>query len=500
MTLPVSFGDWIRQRRRALGMTQEELADHVACSVSAIRKIEQDERRPSTQVAELLATELQVPAEDRATFILVARGERSIMRLDPQTLLPPLPSLFSPPVPAPSPVQRLGGLPAQTTPFIGREAESEQMIHLLHDPGCRLITILGPGGSGKTRLSIQVAQQASDAFPDGVVFVQLAPLTAATLVPEAVASAIGLDRRERNTVATQVIQHLQHRQLLLVLDNFEHLIEATPWLTTLLQESSVKVLVSSRERLNVAGEWIFEIHGLPQPPEHEAGDLIGYSAAALLIASLRRTQPSYVVDGDDRNAIIRICRRLEGMPLALELAAPWIRTLTLPEIADEIERSYDFLATTARGAPERHRSLRAAFEHSWRLLAPHEQRALSRLSVFRGGFDRTAAATVAAATLTDLVALMDKSLVRRAGSARYDVHELVRQFAATYLDDERDATHLAHAHFYCKLAEQASTELHGIHQLAWYARLEEEHDNLRSALDWAKAKNENVVTLNLLAH
>lgn len=492
MIPPVSFGDWLRRRRRALDMTQDELAVRVGCSLSAIRKIEQNERRPSPEIAELLANQLQVPAVDRTLFVRVARGERNVERLGLATLQPQTPAWPGPlrAVLAPRPPV---SLPAQATPFLGRELEIEQLVHLLRTPGCRMVTIFGPGGSGKTRLSIEVAQCVSGDFSDGVVFVPLAPLTAAALVPEAIAGAIGLECKGCDTIANQVIDHLRERELLLVLANFEHLMDAAPWLAALLQSTAVTVLTSSRERLGVLGEWVFEIHGLAQPPEQDGGDLEKYSAAALLIAGFRRAQPDYVVHADDYQAIVRICRRLEGMPLGLELAAPWIRTLTAEEIAAEIERSYDFLATAARNVPERHRSLRAAFEHSWRLLGPHEQRMLSRLSVFRGGFGREAAAVVAGAALPDLAALMDKSLLRRAGSARYDVHELVRQFAITHLGDDDTDAHLAHARFYHDLVERANRELQGADQQLWYARLAEEQDNLRAAMDWALAQHETAV-------
>jgi predicted ATPase len=251
----------------------------------------------------------------------------------------------------------------------------------------------------------------------------------------------------------------------------------------------IKLLTTSREQLNLPGEWIFDLQGLPVPAgaDAEAGEIGASSSAALFLQAARRTSLNFQPTPVDAAAIARICRLVDGLPLALELAASWVRTLTPAEIADEIEQNIDFLATSARGVPERHRSMMAVFHHSWRLLSSAEQMALRRLSVFRGGFVREAAQVVADASLPLLSALVTKSLLRRSEQARYELHELVRQYAQSQLaaTGEADATHEAHLHYFVRLAEQAREGLFGADQVRWLEQLTREHDNLRAALGWA---------------
>jgi predicted ATPase len=220
----------------------------------------------------------------------------------------------------------------------------------------------------------------------------------------------------------------------------------------------------------------------------------------LFLQRARRAHVGFDATTDDYPVIVRICKLVDGMPLAVELAATWVRTLTCAEIADEIERSLDFLSVSARDIPPRHRSMRAVFDHSWELLSDDERRALARLSVFRGGFGREAAEEVGGASLTMLAGLVAKSLVRRPESGRYDLHELIRQYAALYLEADPAANAAArqqHYAFYLVLAEGAGAQLKGSVQLEWLRRLEQEHDNFRAALAWSLAGGQNDSALRL---
>jgi len=385
---------------------------------------------------------------------------------------------------------RTHNLPAQLTPFVGREHELVQIGDLLADPQCRLATVLGPGGIGKTRLALQVALEQIEAFPDGVFWVPLAQLREPELLATAVADAIGLALHGAEEPSTQLLHYLQDKELLLLLDNFEHLLAAAAWLSQLLRAApGVTLLVTSRERLDLQGEWLVNLGGLDLPGDGAAIERSG--CGQLWLQSARRAQTGYMLADEERPCVARICRLVEGMPLAIELAAAWTRVLACGEIAAEIEHGLALLTTASRDVPERHRSVRAVLDHSWQRLAGDEQRALRQLSVFRGGLERDAAAQVAGASLAQLAALVDKSLLRSnahmARQRRYDLHELVRQYALEQLKaaGETEQTRGRHLHYFLTLAEQAAPHFTGAEEGRWVARLEAEHGNLRAALEWA---------------
>jgi len=253
------------------------------------------------------------------------------------------------------------------------------------------------------------------------------------------------------------------------------------------QASGVKLLVTSRERLNLRGEWLFDVQGLPVPPLNQVDWAEEYSAVQLFMQNARRVQAGFVLKEEERLAVSRICHLVEGMPLAIELAAAWVPVLTCQEIAHEIERGMDFLATTMRDVPERQRSLRAACDHSWGLLSVDERRVLCQLAVFRGGFEREAAEQVAGATLPSLLALASKSLVRRAENGRYDLHEVVRQYALSHLadDPQGDETRDRHCEFYLALLRDREAALKSAAQREALRELTDEIDNVRAAWTWA---------------
>jgi predicted ATPase/DNA-binding SARP family transcriptional activator len=369
-------------------------------------------------------------------------------------------------------------LPSTLTPFLGRERELAEITRLLTRPECRLLTLVGPGGMGKTRLSVEAARHLRPHFPGGTAFISLAPLTAAAQIAPAVAEAVGL--RTPGAAERQLAGFFEGKQILLVLDNLEHLVGDPASLklveVALNRAPGLKLLVTSREPLAVADEWILEIGGL------------GRAAAELFTLSARRARADFAPADADRAAIAQICALVGEMPLGLELAAAWVRTLTPAEIAREIQRGLDVLATTRRDVPERHRSLRAVFDYSWRLLSATEQRALRELAVFQGGFTRQAAEAVAGASLSTLAALQAKSLLARMESGRYDIHPLLRQYLAvhSYAEAAADsASRERHLAYYLALAEQAEPQLLTADQVVWLERLEVELANLRAALRWS---------------
>lgn len=483
---PITFGDWLHQRRNALRLTREQLAARVGCSVSALRKLEAGERRPSLQIAELLANALGVEAEARPTFLKVARGELNVDRL-------PSPGLTTASSgqqrPASPPTPRLN-LPTHATPLVGRQVELAELGRLLHEPHCQLLTLVGPGGIGKTRLAVRAARQFGDAFPDGAAFVPLAPLNAARFVFPAIADSVGFRFSGPADPQSQLTAYLSDKRMVLVLDNAEHLLAdgAADLLGHLLQSApGVKLLVTSREVLNLQAEWVFVVQGLPVPDEATGSRPAEGGAVELFLQRAQRAHVGFVPKAEDGQAIARICQLVEGMPLAIELAASWVRVLSCQEIASELERDPGHLAVSARDLPERHRSLRAVFDHSWRLLPEAEQEALMRLSVFRGGFTREAAGQVAGASLAVLSSLLAKSLVRRGATGRYDLHELIRQYAGERLREAgaEERTRQAHAAWFEAYARAANAHLETQVAHVWLNDIEQEHNNIREVLQWS---------------
>ncbi len=376
-------------------------------------------------------------------------------------------------------------LPAQLTPFVGRQREMAEMAQLLRDPQCRLLTLVGPGGIGKTRLALRLAIEHADRFTHGAAFVPLASLESPSLIVSAIADASGLTFAGPMDPKRQLLRYLRNRQMLLLLDNTEHLLDGVAFFTEILEQApDVRLLVTSREQLNLRGEWVFDVGGLDLPADDETASREPSSAMTLFLQRARRAEVGISLKDEDKAAMARICRLVGGMPLAIELAAAWVRTLTLEEIEREIERSLDFLATSVRDVPERHRSMRAVFDHSWRLLTLEEQGIVARLSVFRGGMQREAAEAIAGATLPVLSSLLAKSLLRRAPSGRYDLHELVRQYGADRLRDNADeetATRNRHSAYYIEFTARQQKRLRGAPQLEALAETSPEMENIRLA-------------------
>lgn len=350
-------------------------------------------------------------------------------------------------------------LPAVLTSLVGREREVKTVIEMLQNQSVSLVNLIGLGGAGKTQLALAVARQLEPQFKNGACFVQLAPIEKdKTLLLSAVARAFSLPVGVGDEPAEPLLTHLASQELLLVLDNYEHLVDETELLTQIQHYApGVTLLLTSRVRLNLVSEVTYVVTGLELPPvdwypavhkpssAYETSSAIPivrptYGAVELFIRITKRLQPDFALGANNAAAIARICHLVAGSPLGLELAAAWTRILSCQEIAEELENNLDILATNATDRPERQRNMRHVFEYSWTMLSDKEKLALMRLTLFHGGFDRAAAQSVAQTPLTILAALMDKSLLQRIVPERYILHELVRQFVLEKVADLEDAS------------------------------------------------------------
>jgi predicted ATPase len=360
---------------------------------------------------------------------------------------------------------------------------------LLDAPACRLLTLTGSGGIGKTRLALMLAAERATGYPHGVWFVNLTPLGSAEGVVSAIADTFKLSSLGMADPKQALRNYLREKTLLLVLDNFEHVLEAAELVADILVTApGVQVLATSRERLRLRAERVYEVRGLPVPLDADLANADTFDAVRMFVACVRHTHPQYTLDAADIPAVAQICRLAAGMPLGIELAAAWVPTLPVATIAAELAASLDLLETTMRDVPERHRSARVVFEHSWNLLTVEEQALFGQLSVFRGGFTVHAVQEVAGATLSTLARLVDTSLLRAEPDGRYDLHELLRQFAAEELGAEPGAEERVrerHSAFYLALLQRKEPELKGRQQLAALDEIEREFENVRRAYSWA---------------
>jgi serine/threonine protein kinase/predicted ATPase len=409
-------------------------------------------------------------------------------------------------------------LPAQTTPFIGRESELAELALMLGDPDVRAVTIIGPGGMGKSRLALEAARRlagssASDPHPLavrlvgghasqttrtgapfasfpflGVFFVDLAPLGSPELIVPAVAEAVGFQFKPGGDPKRQLLDYFREKRWLLLMDNFEHVVAGASFVNELLQTAErVNVLATSRERLGLRAEAQFILSGMSgsEGSENDAGAL---RAVELFVDSARRTRFGFDPTPDEAAEITTICRLVHGMPLGIVLAASWIDTLSLSEIAGEIGKNIDFLQSEAGDLPSRQHSIRAVFDHSWGLLGSEEQAALARVSIFRGGFTRAAAEAVAGASLRTLASLVAKSLLRRVpATGRYEIHELLRQYAEARLSStpaEYEAALDRMATFYSGFSSERRAGAFGPRRQQVFREVQADLVNIHRAWHW----------------
>ncbi|MGD2077022.1 MAG: tetratricopeptide repeat protein [Chloroflexota bacterium] len=384
-------------------------------------------------------------------------------------------------------------LPLAGATFVGRAGELAQIEELLGGPECRLLTILGPGGVGKSRLALEAARRwiksAGGPFPDGIYFVPLAAAGPDDDLAQSVAANLELNLGGEQSPESQLLVHLAGRRVLLILDNFERLVGRADWLLSLLNGApGLRLLVTSQERLPLLEAWNLDLSGLPTPPEDQPGQPEEYDAVGLFVERARRMALNFDYQAEAAG-VARICRLVDGLPLAIELAAAWVRGLSCRQIADRISADLAQLQMTSPSLPPRQQSLEAVFANSWSLLTREEQAIYPRLSTFRGGFAAAAAEKVATAGQRALLSLADKSLVRRQPDGRYQMHEMLRQLAGRRLaEDETNLLAQSHAAYFANFLQQRGDFWHRADAPAVLDEIAAELDNVRLAWDWAVAE------------
>lgn len=396
-------------------------------------------------------------------------------------------------------------LSMQSAPFVGREADLGALERLMSNPQFHLVTIAAPGGIGKTRLALEYAARQVGRFANGVYFISLAGLSRTEDIVLAIADAIHVVFTSMKSHQEQLLAFLSspdEQQMLLVLDNFEHVLDSAPLISDLLQAApDIKILTTSRARLNLSGEVVFELGGMEVPEGLSLEELRQHGTIKLFEINAQRVQPNFELKTADLPHVLKICRSVFGNPLGIVLAAAWIELLSPEEIAQEVELSLDFLQTDARDVPERQRSLRAVFESSWNMLTDAERDVFMKLSIFRGGVKRSIAQYITGASLQTLAALVKKSLARRdTDTGRYEIHELLRQYAAEALEKsgQAQATRDIHSHFFMSLAARHAIHLRGQSQVEAIREIDTDFENLRSAWSWAvQRQNAGLVAVAL---
>lgn len=390
-----------------------------------------------------------------------------------------------------APQAPISNLQSPITPLIGRAREIETLTARLRDPTQRLHTIVGPGGMGKTRLALAVAEQVSLDFQAGAFFVSLAGIDAHTpnandAIATASADVLGITFSGSIAPARQLQNYLQHKELLLVLDNMEQLLTSAVWIAELLNTAPrLTLLITSRQALNLRAEYVFHLDGLEVPQPHEDINLRANDSVQLFVERAARAAGHFTVTSESLQQASVICRRVEGMPLALELAATWTRTRTLAEIVHGLDENLDSLASTERDLPARHSSLRAVWQGSWDLLQPEEQTILARTTIFRGGFEQNAAKQIINAQQANLDSFIAKSLIKRTETGRYEIHELLRYFSSEKFKTKRKEITKKHCVYYLDFVAQRGKELQKGEPQVILAEIRPEMDNLRFA--WQNA-------------
>lgn len=446
-------------------------------------------------LVELLSTEMGLEPEAETEALLENIRKGNLSDRSPESAMASMSLRVSEPLPVRTGAAQLSNLPTHLTLFVGREEELEQVTKLFRDLSCRLLTLVGPGGIGKTRLAIQSAEKLAASYQNGVVFVSLAGLSAGDDILPALVKGLQFAYYEQGAQPRQqVLNYLRNKDLLLLLDNFEHVItdDNIKFIIDLVTSApGIDLLVTSRASLNLQGEQLYPLSGMKLPAGGR--DHIGpedwqkYSAIQMFVQCARRAQPDFEINVNNLRVVLEICQTLQGMPLGIELAATWLEVLPIEEIASEIVRSLDFLETDQHDIPDRQRSIRAVFETTIGYLTPKEQDIFRRLSIFQGGFNREAAKTVAGASLRDLANLTRKSLLQHDEHGRYAAHELLRQYAFDLLVQDMDAwwdVRDKQAGYYARLLLSSAAEAFGPRQMIVLRSIEQEVENILVAWHW----------------
>ncbi|HSL42842.1 MAG TPA: tetratricopeptide repeat protein [Anaerolineales bacterium] len=501
----VSFGEWLKRRRRGMGLTQQQLAARINYSTIALKKIEAEERRPSPEIVERLAEFFDIPTHEREKFQRFARGDGQSAPASESEDTPWRDlSIFS-----------RTNLPFQLSSFIGRSKELAKIAGLIASN--RLATLVGPGGVGKTRLSLKIGEKVLGDYSQGVWFVELAPIADPSLLPHSIAIAIGLQDEPQRPVIDRLSDYLRGKKLLIILDNCEHILDACAQIADILLKKCphLKILATSREALGIVGEAVYQVPSLQLPDRQQLLEKFReYESVRLFEERARLVRTDFSLTPENVFSIAKICTRLDGIPLAIELAAARVNMFSIEQMAAQLQENYEILTGGSRTAPPRHQTLRAAIDWSYGLLSPEERLFFSRISVFAGGFTLDAAEKIAvggsvsrAQVIHLLGQLINKSLVtvrvRAEGLdsvTRYGLLETIREYAREKLDEfgETERVGQCHCDFFIAFAEQAAPRLKGAQQIKWLDRLEAEYDNLRTAWQWTHEIQDLETTLRLV--
>ncbi|HET9494686.1 MAG TPA: tetratricopeptide repeat protein [Chloroflexia bacterium] len=517
----ITFGGWLKQRRNELGLTQHELAQALSISHIMLVKIEAGQRRPSSQMAGMLADFLRLPDDEREAFLVFARAGRPVAQLpsdasatrhDDATLRAPWRNTYA----------HRTNLPTPLTPLVGRDTDVAAVQNQLNQPSTRLLTLTGSPGIGKTRLALQVALGLVGQFDDGVYLVELAHVSDPDLVLPTIAQTLGLREFGGLEIGEQLRQYVQGRRMLLVLDNFEQVLDAAQLIMWLMEPSPwLKVLTTSREALHVRGEKRFPVQPLALPDVAQTEDLQSLAenpSVRLFVERARAVQPDFTLTPGNAQSVASICTRLEGLPLAIELAAARSGLFPPEAVLARLGRRLDLLTGGARDLPERQRTLRGTIEWSYDLLNEREQNLFRKLAVFVGGSTVEAVQALydtegdlaTTDTLSALQSLIDKSLVgvsegsrEKQGLAReprFTMLETITEYAFERLRENAEAEVIQerHALYVLGLLEEVEPRLLGPEQIAWLNKLDMEHDNIRAALTWALESKAAEIGLRLV--
>ncbi len=473
----ISFGTWLRKQRRALDLSRQAFADQVGCAEVTLRRIEAGSLKPSKEFASILIEKLGIPDSERPQWISFARGLTN----------PPSGQKAFPTVALRT------NLPASLTSFVGREKEQQEVIQLIAKH--RLATLTGSGGVGKTRFAIKVGEQLLGNYSDGVWLLELAPLNDPTLLPQTAATLFGLRTQPSISYTDLLINHLRTKSALLILDNCEHLLDAcAPFAETLLKNcAGLKILVTSREPLEIVGEARYRIPSLRLPDlPYRLEALREFESIKLFEERAQLVQFDFSLTSENDASVVQICRHLDGIPLAIELAAAKVSVLSPAQIAKQLGESLNVLAGGSRTALPRHQTLRASMNWSWSLLTDAEQRLMRQLSVFVGGWTLEAARSICDDDVLDLLdSLVTKSLIavneRTENNVRYSFHEAIRQYAREKLMEsgESEVVRERHLEYFLTIALRFEHDAHGPQLLDEIMSVNAEHDNLLEAINWA---------------